>query len=156
MARNRKKTHYQIDQTLRLTTIITLPSCVGFLVLASPLMVLLYNDAGKSAGAAFNVRFRSYYFVRMVYNYKCSFARIELFIFSGKNAAAALVVHLGALVLMLTVFKLNVYALVGSNIVFAVIMCVLNQRKIRQVCGFRINIRRTFVKPLMLRRLWVL
>ena len=47
MARNRKKTHYQIDQTLRLTTIITLPSCVGFLVLASPLMVLLYNDAGK-------------------------------------------------------------------------------------------------------------
>ncbi len=44
MARNRKKTHYQIDQTLRLTTIITLPSCVGFLVLASPLMVLLYND----------------------------------------------------------------------------------------------------------------
>ena len=85
----------------------------------------------------------------MVYNYKCSFARIELFIFSGKNAAAALVVHLGALVLMLTVFKLNVYALVGSNIVFAVIMCVLNQRKIRQVCGFRINIRRTFVKPLI-------
>ncbi len=65
----------------------------------------------------------------MVYNYKCSFARIELFIFSGKNAAAALVVHLGALVLMLTVFKLNVYALVGSNIVFAVIMCVLNQEK---------------------------
>ena len=50
---------------------------------------------------------------------------------------------------MLTVFKLNVYALVGSNIVFAVIMCVLNQRKIRQVCGFRINIRRTFVKPLI-------
>ena len=39
--------------------------------------------------------------------------------------------------------------LVGSNIVFAVIMCVLNQRKIRQVCGFRINLRRTFVKPLI-------
>ena len=38
---------------------------------------------------------------------------------------------------MLTVFKLNVYALVGSNIVFAVIMCVLNQRKITS--GMRIQ-----------------
>ena len=40
----RKKVHSQIGQILRLTTILTIPSCIGFLVLASPLMVLLYND----------------------------------------------------------------------------------------------------------------
>ena len=149
MARNRKKTHYQIDQTLRLTTIITLPSCVGFLVLASPLMVLLYNDAGKVPAQLLMLGS----VVIILYGWStitnAVLQGLNYLSSPAKNAAAALVVHLGALVLMLTVFKLNVYALVGSNIVFAVIMCVLNQRKIRQVCGFRINIRRTFVKPLI-------
>ena len=149
MARNKRKTHYQIDQTLRLTTIITLPSCVGFLVLASPLMVLLYNDAGKVPAQLLMLGS----VVIILYGWStitnAVLQGLNYLSSPAKNAAAALVIHLGALVLMLTVFKWNVYALVGSNIVFAVIMCVLNQRKIRQVCGFRINLRRTFVKPLI-------
>ena len=44
IAGSRRKVHSQIGQILKLTTIITIPSCVGFFVLASPLMVLLYND----------------------------------------------------------------------------------------------------------------
>ena len=39
VAGKRKKVHSQIGQILRLTTILTIPSCIGFLVLASPLMV---------------------------------------------------------------------------------------------------------------------
>ena len=46
--RSRKLVHEKIDQTLRLTMVITIPCGVGFLVLASPLMVLLYNDASKT------------------------------------------------------------------------------------------------------------
>ena len=48
---------------------------------------------------------------------------------------------------MLVAFRMNVYALVGSNIVFALIMCILNQLKIRKVCGYKINIRHMFLKP---------
>ena len=42
---------------------------------------------------------------------------------------------------------MNVYALVGGNIVFALCMCILNQLKIRKVCGYKIDLIRTFVKP---------
>ena len=65
----------------------------------------------------------------------------------AKNAAVALVVHLAAFIVMLVAFRMNVYALVGSNIVFALIMCILNQLKIRKVCGYKINIRHMFLKP---------
>ena len=147
MNRQRKKVHYQIDQTLRIATIITIPSCVGIAVLASPLMVLLYNDSSATPanllmlGAIVIVLYGWSSITNSVLhglNYMSS---------PAKNAAVALVVHLIAFVVMLVAFRMNVYALVGSNIVFALIMCILNQLKIRKVCGYKINIRHMFLKP---------
>ena len=65
----------------------------------------------------------------------------------AKNAGVALVIHLAAFVLMMTVFKMNVYALVGGNIVFALAMSILNLIKIRKVSGFRMDLLSTFGKP---------
>ena len=147
MNRQRKKVHYQIDQTLRIATIITIPSCVGIAVLASPLMVLLYNDSSATPanllmlGAIVIVLYGWSSITNSVLhglNYMSS---------PAKNAAVALVVHLAAFIVMLVAFRMNVYALVGSNIVFALIMCILNQLKIRKVCGYKINIRHMFLKP---------
>lgn len=149
MTKQRKKVHYQIDQILRLTTILTIPSCVGFLVLASPLMVLLYNDASATPanllmlGAVVIVLYGWASITNSVLhglNYMSS---------PAKHAAIALGVHLVAFVIMLTVFRMNVYALPGSNIVFALVMCYLNQRKIRKVCGFKMDFVRLFMKPLL-------
>lgn len=147
--KSRRLVHEKIDQTLRLTMVITIPCGVGFLVLASPLMVLLYNDAGKTA--AYLLMLGS---VVVVFY---AWASISNSILHGlnhisspaKNAAVALVVHLAAFVPMMTVFKMNVYALAAGNIVFAVCMCWLNQRKIYKVCKFRLNIMDTFIKPLI-------
>lgn len=147
MNRQRRKVHNQIDQTLRIATIITVPSAVGIAVLASPLMVLLYNDDSATPanlliiGAVVIVLYGWSSITNSVLhglNYMSS---------PAKNAAAALVIHLIAFVVMLVVFRMNVYALVGSNIVFALIMCILNQLKIKKVCGYRINIRHMFLKP---------
>ena len=144
MNRQRKRVHYQIDQTLRIATIITIPSCVGIAVLASPLMVLLYNDSSATPanllmlGAIVIVLYGWSSITNSVLhglNYMSS---------PAKNAAVALVI---AFVVMLVAFRMNVYALVGSNIVFALIMCILNQLKIRKVCGYKINIRHMFLKP---------
>ena len=147
--RSKKLVHAKIDQTLRLNMVITIPCEVGFLVLASPLMVLLYNDA--SATPAYLLMIGSV--VVVLY----SWASILNSILHGlnyisspaKNAGIALVVHLIAFVIMMTVFKMNVYALAAGNIVFSLCMCWLDQRKVHKVCGFRINIMDTFIKPLI-------
>ena len=146
--RSRKLVHEKIDQTLRLNMVITIPCGVGFLVLASPLMVLLYNDDGKTAAGLLMMGS----IVVVLY----AWASILNSILHGlnyisspaKNAAIALVVHLIAFVIMMTVFRMNVYALAAGNIVFSLCMCWLDQRKVHKVCGFRINIRDTFLKPL--------
>ena len=147
--RSRRLVHKKIDQTLRLTMVITIPCGVGFLVLASPLMVLLYNDAGRTA--AYLLMLGSV--VVVLYGW----SSISNSILHGlnhisspaKNACIALVIHLAAFVAMMSVFKMNVYALAAGNIVFAACMCYLNQRKVHKVCGFRMNIMDTFVKPLI-------
>ena len=147
--RSRKLVHQKIDQTLRLTMVITIPCGVGFLVLASPLMVLLYNDASKTP--AYLLMLGSV--VVVLYGW----SSISNSILHGlnhisspaKNACIALVVHLAAFVVMMTAFKMNVYALAAGNIVFAACMCWLNQRKVHKVCGFRMNIMDTFIKPLI-------
>lgn len=146
-AGSRRQVYGKIDQTLRLTMILAVPSCVGFLVLASPLMVLLYNDSSATPanllmlGSAVIVLYGWSTITNSVLH------GLNHMTEPAKNAAISLVVHLIALVVMLGIFKWGVYALVGSNIVFAVCMCFLNQRKIRQICGFKINWMYTFGKP---------
>lgn len=143
-----RKVSQKIDQTLRLTMLIAIPSCVGFIALASPLMVLLYNDSSKTPARLLMLGA----VVIVLYGW----ATITNSVLHGlnhmsdpaKHAGISLVVHLVALVIMLAVFKLNVYALVGSNIVFAVCMCILNQTKIHKICGFKVDWMNTIGKPL--------
>lgn len=145
--RSRRLVHEKIDQTLRITMVITIPCGVGFLVLASPLMVLLYNDASRTP--AYLLMLGSAVVVLYAWSSISNSILHGLNHISSpaKNACIALVVHLIAFVIMMTVFKMNVYALAAGNIVFAACMCWLNQRKVHKVCGFRMNIMDTFVKP---------
>lgn len=146
--RSRKQVHEKIDQTLRLTMVLTIPCGMGFLVLASPLMVLLYNDTSMTP--AYLLMMGSV--VVVLYGW----ASISNSILHGLNyitspainAAIALVVHIVAFVIMM-LLGMNVYALAAGNIVFAICMCWLNQRKVRKVCGFRINVLDTFIKPII-------
>ena len=146
--RDRKQIHAKISQTLRFTMVIAMPCFVGFTVLASPLMVFLFNDDSKTPAALLIMGSITV----VLYCY----STIANSILQGldemgapaKNAGISLIIHLGALFIMLVVLKWNIYALVGSNIVFSLCMCVLNARAIRGACGYRQDIDRTYIKPL--------
>lgn len=147
-AGEKKKIHSKIDQSIRFTMLIAIPCFVGFVVLASPLMILLYNDAGTTpawtlALGAVTVILYSWSTVS-----NSILQGLDEMVVPAKNAAISLAVHLAALLVMLIVFKWNIYALVLSNIVFSVCMCFLNARAIRRTCGYRQEIDKTFLKPL--------
>ena len=147
IAGTKRQVHDKINQTMRITMVIAIPSCIGYFVLASPIMVLLYNDSSATPahllmmGAIVVVLYGLSSVSNSILhglNYMTS---------PAKNAGVALVIHLIAFVIMMTVLKMNVYALVGGNIVFALSMCILNLIKIRKVSGFRIDVVNTFGKP---------
>ena len=50
---------------------------------------------------------------------------------------------------MLIVFHLTIYAVVLSNIVFSLSMCLLNQFSIRSYTGYRQELKKTFAIPLI-------
>ena len=143
----RKQVHSKINQTLRITMVVAIPSCIGYFVLASPIMVLLYND--RSTTPAHLLRMGAIvvgrYGLASVTN--ATGHGLKNMTSPARNAGVALVIHLAAFVLMMTVFKMNVYALVGGNIVFALAMSILNLIKIRKVSGFRMDLLSTFGKP---------
>lgn len=146
--KDREQIHTKIEQTIRLTMVIAIPCFVGFIVLASPLMVLLFNDDSTTPAALLAIGAITV----VLYCY----STISNSILQGldrmstpaRNAGISLGIHLVALFIMLVALKWNVYALVGSNIVFSLCMCILNARAIKAACGYRQEIDRTFIKPL--------
>lgn len=140
--------HSKIEQTIRLTMMIAIPCFVGFIVLASPLMVMLYNDSSVTPAALLaigSITVILYCWSTVSNSILQGLDRISV---PAKNAGISLVVHLIALFIMLIVFKWNIYALVGSNIVFSLCMCLLNSRAIRTTCGYRQEVDKTFIRPL--------
>ena len=146
---NKKLIYSKIDQTIKFTMLVAMPCFIGFVVLASPLMVLLYNDSSMTpalllALGAVTVVFYSWSTVT-----NSILQGLDKMASPAKNALIALVVHLVALFFMLIVFKWNIYALVGSNIVFAITMSMLNIRDIHKACGYRQEWSQSFIKPLI-------
>lgn len=66
-----------------------------------------------------------------------------------RNAFIALVVHLGALYVMLEFMDLNIYAVVYANVIFSFLMCILNGLAISKHLKYRQEKVKTFAIPLL-------
>ena len=64
-----------------------------------------------------------------------------------RNAAIALVIHVGVLYLCIGVLDLKLYGVVISLIVFALIICILNWISISRYMSYKQEIRKTFIIP---------
>ena len=65
------------------------------------------------------------------------------------HAATAVAIHLGFLVLFVVKFKWNIYGVVYANIIFGLIICLLNARSIRKKLHYRQEIKKTFLVPVI-------
>lgn len=141
--------HSKINQTIRFTMLVAIPCFVGFIVLASPLMVLLYNDASATPAALLAIGAVTVVFYCWSTVSNSILQGLDKMSTPAKNAGISLVVHIIALLIMLIVLKWNIYALVGSNIIFSVCMCFLNARAIHKASGYKQEMEQTFIKPLI-------
>ena len=146
---NRPQVYNKINQSIRFTMLIAIPCFVGFVVLASPIMVLLFNDASTTPAAllALGAITIVLYCLSTVSN--SILQGLDKISTPAKNAGISLVIHIIALLIMLIVFKWNIYALVGSNIVFALCMCILNRSAIHKASGYKQDMEKNYVRPLL-------
>jgi len=64
-----------------------------------------------------------------------------------KNAVISLGLHVVILLIMLYVFRMGIYSVVYSNILFALTMCLLNGASIRRFLKYRQEMKKTFILP---------
>lgn len=143
----RKEIHGKINMVIRFTMIIAIPCFVGFLVLPSEILSLLYT--GEIAIPAKMLQLGSitvvFYCLSTVTN--AILQGVNKMTTPVKHGAISLGIHLAALFIMLKVMKWGIYAVVGGNIVFSLSMCILNARELSRATKYRQEYKKTFLIP---------
>lgn len=146
---NRKLVYSKIQLATRFTMIISIPSMVGCMVLARPVLDLLFSGNNKVPALLLITGSVTIVFYALSTITNAMLQGVNRMTIPIRNAAISLVIHLVALFIMLVALKMNIFAVIGGTIVFSFSMCVLNQRALHREIGYKQEKMKTFVIPLM-------
>lgn len=139
----------KIHQAAWISMLISIPAAVGLAVLAYPITSLLFPTSTKVAGYLLSLGA-----VTVILNGNSNISNGVLQgIGQPKvpmiNAAIALAADIIVLGIMLTLTDLGIYAVVLAMIIYAVIMCILNDRAMKKYLGYRNPWRKAYLPPLL-------
>lgn len=146
---NRKLVYNKIQLATRFTMIISIPSMVGCMVLARPVLDLLFSGNNKIPAILLVSGSVTIVFYSLSTITNAMLQGVNRMTIPIRNASISLGIHLVSLLIMLVAFKMNIFAVIGGTIVFSFSMCVLNQRALHREIGYRQERMKTFVIPLM-------
>lgn len=142
----------QIHASIRFIMIVAFPSTVGLTVLAKPIFLLLFPGTSETADLAATMMLWGstavvFYALSTISNGLLQ--GIDRLKVPVVNAVISLVAHVILLVVLMMFFRMNIYAVVVANIFFALLMCILNARALKKYSGYRQEIKKTFLIPLI-------
>ncbi len=147
--KNTKEASVKVRDTIRYTMILTIPCAVGLGALASPIMQLIFGDSTAMAAGIMQVG------ALLIVLLALSTLTTGILQGLGKmkepliHTGIALALHLILLVVLLGVFKLNIYSVLYANIFFAFMICILNAFSIKKFLHYRQELVKTFIIPLV-------
>lgn len=139
----------KVDSTIRLNMIIAIPCGVGLSVLAGPIIQVLFPSPDLYNECVLLMRLSVFSVVVF------SLSTITNSILQGIdkmkipviNASISLALHMFVIVILLVVFKLDVYGVAVSDIIFGLVVCILNAFSIKKYLNYRQEIVKTFLLP---------
>ena len=146
---DKKLVRGRVASAIRFSCIVAIPSTVGLTVLAGPVNNLLFSGDNSLA-----IRMTIYGSLAVVF-YSVSTVtnailqgidKMRLPIF---HAVISLVLHLIALEIMALGFHMGIYSMVFANILFALFMVLMNARSIRKLLGYRQEMKKTVIIPVI-------
>ncbi len=141
----------KVHTAILTTMLIAIPSSVGIFVLAEPVVGFLFPGQTNIALAGSLLRALS---ITVIF-YSLSTLTNAVLQGIGKvtapvyHAAIALAAQTVVLVPCLLFTNLNLYSIAIATIVYSLLMCVLNQLAVRKYLGYRQNIKKIFVLPMI-------
>ena len=146
--RNRKEKLERIATSIRFSLLIAIPAAVGITVLAKPVCNLLFISEDNtmlirlSMAGSLAVVFYSLSTVTNAVLQGLNHMDVPI-----RHAVIALVIHVAVLEVFLMVFKMGIYSVVFANIIFALVMCLLNGHAIARFARYRQEYKRTLILP---------
>ena len=138
----------QINMANRFVMVIAFPCAVGLMVLASPIMQLLFNDSEKTTAMMLVVGGCSVVFYSLSTLSNGILQGIDRMTTPVKNAVIALVAHIILLFVLMELFHLHIYAVIIANAFYALLMCYLNQSAVLRYSGATLDVKKVVLAPL--------
>ncbi len=145
--RDRKQVQRKIALSMRFIMVIAMPCTVGMMVLAKPIMYLLFPSSNEIAWRLLMAGSVTIIFYSISTLSNAVLQGIDRMRIPIQNAIIALLANVVALPIALCVFHMGIYAMVLANVVFSFVMCLLNGRSVKKYSGFFPDIVKTFIKP---------
>lgn len=147
--RNIPETISRINQTVRLSMFVSAPCAVGLAVLAHPIVSLLFPITNGTAGylmilGSFTIFLNGMSNISNAVLQGIGKPKIPMM-----TTAIALVVDIIVVVLLLLFTDLGIYSLLVAMIVYAVIVCVLNDRFMKKYLDYRNPWAEGYLQPLL-------
>lgn len=141
----------KVGLATKTTMLIAIPSAVGLAVLAKPVTWLLFPqqatlDQASKLLMALSVTVIFFCLSTLSSSILQGIGKVNTPIY---HAAIALAVQTVVVVIALCFTNLDLYALVIANVVYSGLMCLLNQLAVRRAIGYKQEMVRTFVIPLI-------
>lgn len=143
-----KNAKRKVSLAMRFTMILSIPCAVGLAVLGKPIISLLFHGEVEMPANMLKMGSIAVVFYAMSTLSNGVLQGIDKLNIPVRNAAIALVLHLGILYVSLETFNLGLYGVVLSCVMFAFIMCVLNWMSIKRHLRYKQEMTRTFGIPL--------
>ena len=144
-------TRNQVAKAIRMAMLVSIPAAVGMLLLARPIMHFIFPqkdslDRASALLAALAVTVVLYGLSTLTNAVLQGIGRVNIPVI---HSVVALIVQMVGLVLLLLYTNFNLYALVCANVIYSLVMCILNQISVRKHLGYKQEVVKTFVKPLI-------
>lgn len=144
------QTRRQVSKAIQMTMLISIPAMVGIAVLPKPIMQFIFPQK-ESLDMASGLLMA---LAATIVLYGLSTLTNAVLQGIGKvntpviHAAIALAVQVVGLIVLLFKTELDLYALACANIIYSLVMCLLNQWSVRRNLDYRLDIVKMFLKPL--------
>ncbi len=138
----------KIGLSMRFIMVIAMPCTVGMMALSTPIIRLLYSTtADELAGRLIFTGAITIIFYSISTLSNAVLQGIDRMRIPIRNALIALACNIISLPVALLVFHMGIYAMIVGNVVFSLVMCILNGLSVKKYSGFFPEIKKTFIKP---------
>lgn len=143
------QTRKQVSKAIQMTMLIAIPATVGIAVLPKPIMQFIFPqkeslDIASGLLAALAVTIVLYSLSTLTNAVLQGIGKVNTPVI---HATIALVIQVADLIAILLYTELDLYGLAAANVIYSLVVCVLNQLSVRKHLEYRMDVVKFFLKP---------